>query len=158
MQNYKFKANPVDRKVIVRLRFCRYIVFCLTFKFSKIFENRDLGVPKVQKLKLTEPYSPVITKPKPLRPKSPSPPHITKANPVPDYREPYRPMIEHRLIELPTFSLPGEEISKMKSREIKERIRREKEEMEKLREFKAQPLPTGSPDVCINNYYINYTY
>ncbi|POG68925.1 hypothetical protein GLOIN_2v1631866, partial [Rhizophagus irregularis DAOM 181602=DAOM 197198] len=49
-------------------------------------------------------------------------------NPVPDYKEPYRPVIEHRLIELPMFSLP------------------EKEKMEKMREFKAQPLHTGSPD------------
>ncbi|PKY41030.1 hypothetical protein RhiirA4_539297 [Rhizophagus irregularis] len=63
----------------------------------------------------------------PPRTKSPSPPHVIKANPVPDYKEPYRPVIEHRLIELPMFSLPGEEISKRKSQEIKERIRQEKE-------------------------------
>ncbi|RGB25588.1 hypothetical protein C1646_747275 [Rhizophagus diaphanus] len=36
----------------------------------------------------------------------PSPPHVIKANPVSDYKEPYRPVIEHRLIELPMFSLP----------------------------------------------------
>ncbi|CAB5369486.1 hypothetical protein RhiirA1_513442 [Rhizophagus irregularis] len=83
--------------------------------------------PKVQKPKLTEPYSPAITKPKPPRTKSPSPPHVIKANPVPDYKEPNRPVIEHRLIELPMFSLLGEEISKRKSQEIKERIRQEKE-------------------------------
>jgi hypothetical protein len=67
---------------------------------------------------------------------------------VPDYTEPYRPVIEHRLIDLPNFSLPGEEISKRKSQEIEERIRREREELERMREFRAQPLPTDSPDVC----------
>ncbi|RGB39635.1 hypothetical protein C1646_689328 [Rhizophagus diaphanus] len=125
MRGYRFKANPLDRKIL---------------------ENRNFGIPKVQKPKLTEPYSPAITKPKPPRPKSPSPPHVIKANPVPDYKEPYRPVIEHRLIELPVFSLPGEEISKRKSQEIEERIRQEKERMEKMREFKAQPLLIGSPD------------
>ncbi|RGB29586.1 hypothetical protein C1646_818412 [Rhizophagus diaphanus] len=59
--------------------------------------------------------------------KSPSPPDVIKANPVPDYKGPYIPVIEHRLIELPMFSLPGEEISKRKSQEIEERIRQEKE-------------------------------
>ncbi|CAB4383538.1 unnamed protein product [Rhizophagus irregularis] len=47
---------------------------------------------------------------------------------------------------LSPVNLPGEEISKRKSQEIEERIRQEKEKMEKMREFKAQPLPTGSPD------------
>jgi hypothetical protein len=61
-------------------------------------------------------------------------------------------VIEHRYIELPDFNLPGEEISKRKSQEIEERIRREREEMERMREFKAQPLPTDSPDVC--NHYL----
>ncbi|CAB4417637.1 unnamed protein product [Rhizophagus irregularis] len=125
MRGYKFKANPLDRKIL---------------------ENRNLGIPKVQKPMPTVPYSPAITKPKPQRPKSPSPPHVIKANPVPDYKEPYRPVIEHRLIELPMFSLPSEEISKKKSQEIEIMIRQEKEKMEKMREFKAQPLPTGSPD------------
>lgn len=67
---------------------------------------------------------------------------------MPDYKEPYRPVVEHRLIGLSDFSLPGEEISKRKSQEIEERIRREREELERMREFRAQPLPTDSPDVC----------
>jgi len=133
IQDYRFRANPVDQK---------------------IFENGDIGIPKVQKPKPTEPHSPTITKPKPSRPKSPSPPRVIKANPVPDYKEPYRPVVEHRLIDLPDFSLPGEEISKRKSQEIEERIRREREELERMREFRAQPLPTDSPDCLpIRHYY-----
>ncbi|GBB83635.1 hypothetical protein RclHR1_10330005 [Rhizophagus clarus] len=132
MQSYKFKANPVDRR---------------------IFENIDFGNPKVQKQKLTEPHSPAITKLKTPRPMSPSPLRIIKANPVPDHKEPYRPVIERRYIDLPDFVLPGEEISKRKSQEIEDRIRREREEMERMREFRAQPLPTDSPDCLPTRLY-----
>ncbi|RGB28851.1 hypothetical protein C1646_715132 [Rhizophagus diaphanus] len=108
----------------------------------------DAKSGKLRSNTLTVPKSPYLrtkyrSKPTIILPKSPSPTHVIKANPVPDYKEPYRPVIEHRLIELPMFSLPGEEISKRKSQEIEERIRQEKEKMEKMREFKAQPLPTG---------------
>ncbi len=57
-------------------------------------------------------------------------------------------MVEHRLINMPDFRLPGEEISKRKSQEIEERIRRERDEFERMREFRARPLPANSPDVC----------
>ncbi|CAB4475119.1 unnamed protein product [Rhizophagus irregularis] len=64
MRGYRFKANQLDQLD------------------RKIFENRNCGIPKVQKPKLTEPYSPAITKPKPPRTKGPSPPHVVKANMV----------------------------------------------------------------------------
>ncbi|PKC10103.1 hypothetical protein RhiirA5_355936 [Rhizophagus irregularis] len=62
MRGYRFKANQLDQLD------------------RKIFENRNCGIPKVQKPKPTEPYSPAITKPKPPRTKGPSPPHVVKAN------------------------------------------------------------------------------
>ncbi|CAG8472947.1 8306_t:CDS:2 [Funneliformis caledonium] len=137
IQNYRFKANPVDRR---------------------IFERDVLRVPQVQKLKLTEPHSPFITKPKPPRSRSPSPPHLIKANPVPDHKDPFRPMFEHRFINVSDFRLPGEEISKRKSQEIEERIRLEREKFERMREFRARPLPTNSPDCLPPRHHYTPTY
>ncbi|PKY16425.1 hypothetical protein RhiirB3_402873 [Rhizophagus irregularis] len=54
MRGYRFKANQLDQLD------------------RKIFENRNCGIPKVQKPKPTEPYSPAITKPKPPRTKDQS--------------------------------------------------------------------------------------
>ncbi|POG65643.1 hypothetical protein GLOIN_2v1664071 [Rhizophagus irregularis DAOM 181602=DAOM 197198] len=115
----------------------------------------DAKTGKLRSNTLTVPKSPYLRTKYRSKPTTilPSPTHVIKANPVPDYKEPYRPVIEHRLIELPMFSLPGEEISKRKSQEIEERIRQENEKMEKMREFKAQPLPTGFHNCPTRPYY-----
>ncbi|CAG8705535.1 5179_t:CDS:2, partial [Ambispora leptoticha] len=125
-EKYEFRARPINRRI---------------FEFAG-----ELGVPTIEKPIPTIPESPKITKPKPIPPRKPSPPHLVKANPVPDYDNPFRPVIEHRKLSPPGFSLPGDEITKRKMWEREEKIRRELEEQERARRFRAQPLPSDSPD------------
>ncbi|CAG8638777.1 10350_t:CDS:2, partial [Scutellospora calospora] len=116
-------------------------------KKSVNLKRFEFGVPRIKKADITIPRSPPITKPKPPVRKSPSPPHIIKVNPIPDFKEPFRPIIPRRKLKMPKFSLPGDEISHRKAKEKEEKIRRETLEQEKARLFKAQPLPSDSPDV-----------
>ncbi|CAG8465700.1 12006_t:CDS:2 [Ambispora gerdemannii] len=125
-EKHEFRARPVNRRI---------------FEFAG-----ELGVPTIEKLIPTIPESPKITKPKPVPPRKPSPPHLVKANPVPDYDNPFRPVIEHRKLFPPEFSLPGDEITKRKVWDREERIKRDLEEQERARRFRAQPLPSDSPD------------
>ncbi len=50
------------------------------------------------------------------------------------------------------FHLIGEEISKSKKRKFQEELEKREAELKAQREFKAQPLPYGSPDVSCHTY------
>ncbi|PKK75922.1 hypothetical protein RhiirC2_845604 [Rhizophagus irregularis] len=115
---------------------------------SKPVDSCDIksGCVKKTKPKITIPVSPHITKPKPPQQKPPSPPRIIKANPVPQLKEPFKPIVAHRKIDPTKYSLPGEKISQRKAEIREEKLKKEAQEQEKARKFKAQPLPTGSPD------------
>ncbi|CAG8450375.1 9068_t:CDS:2 [Acaulospora morrowiae] len=126
-----------------------------TFKAIPV---KDLGVSKDLKPQLTIPTSPAITKPKAIQKKPLTPQPVVKAHPVPDFKEPFVPTIEHRKIDLPIFTLPGDEIHKRKSNEIEEKIQRELEEMVNARKFKAQPLPSDSPDRLPPRHYYPLTH
>ncbi|KNC96979.1 uncharacterized protein SPPG_07797 [Spizellomyces punctatus DAOM BR117] len=122
-----FKAKPVDRKILA--------------------SDRPIGVPAVPKSAPTIPQSPAITKPRPPPAPEPSPPRIVKANPIPKkIFQPFEPVVEHRVIVPPEFSLPGDEISRRKKIEFEERVKREKEEEERAKQFRAYPLPYDEPD------------
>jgi hypothetical protein len=78
---------------------------------------------------------------------------------VPQFKEPFKPVITHRKLDPPKFSLPGEEISQHKEEIRKAKLKKEAQEQEEARKFKAQPLPSGSPDVGhFINYYIKLHY
>ncbi|EXX79511.1 uncharacterized protein OCT59_015460 [Rhizophagus irregularis] len=107
---------------------------------SKPVDSSDVKSGRVKKTKpkITIPVSPHITKPKP--------PRIIKANPV---LQPFKPIVAHRKMDPPKYPLPGEKISQRKA-EIREAIlKKEAQEQEKARKFKAPPLPSGSPDVLL---------
>ncbi|KAJ3153008.1 Protein tpx2 [Geranomyces michiganensis] len=99
----------------------------------------------------TIPESPFITKSRPLsqlNQQQPSPERIPHARPVPRHvlENPFEPVIEHRVIPVPEFELPGDQISRRKKEDF-ERRRREEEEREKaMRGFRAQPLPFDDDD------------
>ncbi|KAI8909703.1 hypothetical protein EDD86DRAFT_144063 [Gorgonomyces haynaldii] len=114
------KARPLNRKILE--------------------SNEPLGVPPPMKQPLTIPQSPAIHKPGPKE-IEPSPPRIVKANPVPDLSKPFQPQIETRKIVPDEFRLPGEEISQKKRSKIQQKLLEEQEEMEKAKQFHAQPLP-----------------
>eukprot|EP00842_Homolaphlyctis_polyrhiza_P003859 jgi/Hompol1/4474/HPOL_001733-RA len=117
-----FKANPVNQTILK--------------------SNKPLGVPVLEPLPLTVPMSPAITKPKPRTERSPSPPKIIKANPIPDFDHPFQPKIEHRKVEPLDFSLPGDEISQRRRQELEQLLLRKEEELKALQKFKAQPIMT----------------
>ncbi|KAI8589784.1 hypothetical protein BDZ88DRAFT_122154 [Geranomyces variabilis] len=94
----------------------------------------------------TIPCSPFITKPRALsslRPRSPSPDRIPHARPVPRQviEKPFEPVIEHRVMPVPEFELPGDQISRRKKEEFERRKKEEEERERELRGFRAQPLP-----------------
>ncbi|KAG9287546.1 hypothetical protein G9A89_019607 [Geosiphon pyriformis] len=125
-EKHEFKAKPVNHRI---------------FELAG-----ELGVSKVEKSVLTIPCSPNITKPKPPPQVPPSTPHVIKANPVPDLQNPFRPIFQHRKLDAPEFFLPGDEIRRRNAQEREERIKREMEEINSARQFRAQPLPSDSPD------------
>jgi len=53
------------------------------------------------------------------------------------------------LTEVCPFNFQGEEISKRKRKRIQETIDLENKQEKEMREFKAHPLPYGSPEVKI---------
>ncbi|RHZ90089.1 hypothetical protein Glove_8g41 [Diversispora epigaea] len=138
MEQYKFVAKPIN---------------------TKIFEVKELGVSKIGKPEIRKPLSPAITniEPPPQRFTS-SLPKIKFHHPIPDFKDPFMPFIEHRKMELPNFSLPGDEIHKRKIKEIQEKMLRERDEMDNARKFKAQPLPSDSPDGLPPRHYYALTY
>lgn len=123
---------------------------------SKPVDSSDIKSGRVKKTKpeITIPVSPHITKPKPPQQKPPSPPRIIKANPVPQFKEPFKPIVAHRKMDPFKYSLPGEEISQHKADLREAKLKKEAQEQEKARKFKAQPLPSGSPDVSYLTKYI----
>jgi hypothetical protein len=125
------------------------------FNNNKVQSSKPVdksGRVKKTKPETTIPISPHITKPKPPQQKPPSPPRIIKANPVPQFKEPFKPIVAHRKMDPPKYSLPGEEISQYKAEIRKAKLKKEAREQEKARKFKAQPLPSDSPDV---SYLLN---
>ncbi|CAG8489221.1 6499_t:CDS:2 [Acaulospora colombiana] len=122
------------------------------------FGIRDDFYDSPKRPELTIPTSPAITKPKPLQQRPPTPQLTIRTHPVPDFGEPFVPIIKHRVIDLPNFTLPGDEIHKRKSNEIEERLRKELEEMRNARNFKAQPLPSDSPDCLPPRHYYPLTH
>ncbi|KAG9287544.1 hypothetical protein G9A89_019605 [Geosiphon pyriformis] len=125
-EKFKFKAKPINRR---------------------IFEHHaEFGMPRPKKLELTIPRSPLITKPKSQAPRPPSPPHLIKATPAPDMSAPFQPILSHRRLDPPEFSLPGEEISRRKNEVMQINLKGKKLCEENARKFKARPLPSDSPD------------
>lgn len=84
--------------------------------------------------------SPAIQKPRGLGPALPSPKKIIKAIPVPTIK-PFLPRIEHRIIDLPQYVLPGELISLKKKEAFENQVQTETQIAQQKREFAAQPLP-----------------
>jgi hypothetical protein len=130
MKKFVFKAKPVDPKVLNSVG--------------------DLGVPRIKKSHITIPHSPKIHKPKPqVEKKEETPPKVIKANPV-VVKEPFKPVIKHRVIKPVDFKLPGDEISERKKAKFMEELKK-KEEEEAKKVFKARPLviveETGSGSV-----------
>ncbi|KAJ8330610.1 hypothetical protein O5D80_001133 [Batrachochytrium dendrobatidis] len=116
----KFKAKPINPRILAA--------------------KQPLGVPAAQKLPLTVPMSPAITKPRPTRTRKRSPAKIIKANPIPDLDNPFVPSLEHRKIEPVNFSLPGDPISKRKHQEFIEAVEQENAQLHSSRQFHAQPI------------------
>ncbi|RIA94467.1 hypothetical protein C1645_817957 [Glomus cerebriforme] len=108
--------------------------------------NVKSGRVKITKPEITIPISPLTTRTKPLKQKLPSSPHIVKANPVSQFKEPFKPVVTHRKMDLPKYSLPGEEISQHKAEIREAKLKKEAREQEEARKFKARPLPSDSPD------------
>ncbi|KAH6599966.1 hypothetical protein BASA50_002650 [Batrachochytrium salamandrivorans] len=126
LQNYeKFKAKPINRRILAA--------------------KNPLGVPSVQKIALTIPMSPAISKPKPVKQRLLSPEKIIKANPIPDLDHPFAPKLVHRRIEPVEFSLPGDEISRRKNRDFLDAVQQENMELEVARHFQAQPIISKKP-------------
>ncbi|GBC02225.1 hypothetical protein RclHR1_04500013 [Rhizophagus clarus] len=116
---------------------------------SKPVDSNNIKSGRIKKTKpeTTVPISPHITKPKPPQQKHPSPTRIIKANPVPQFKEPFKPKLAHRKMDSPKYSLPGEEISQYKVEIREAKLKKEAQEQERARNFKARPLPSDSPDV-----------
>jgi hypothetical protein len=121
-----FKANPVNKKILET--------------------DRPLGVPQLKRIQPTIPKSPAIVKPKPIVVPEPEPIPLFKANPI-KIGAPFKPVLEHKHTEPEEIHLPGLEIREKKLLELQEQLEKEKKEQEKKRKFKAQPLPSDSPDV-----------
>ncbi|KAI9209706.1 uncharacterized protein BJ171DRAFT_484818 [Polychytrium aggregatum] len=118
-----FKARPADPKVL---------------------KGGPQGVPKAPRFEITVPQSPAITKPKPLPDAPPSPPRIIKANPIRHFPN-VEVKHESRKIVPSDFELPGEKISERKVMQFLREARKKMQDLEKSRNFKAQPLRIVSP-------------
>jgi hypothetical protein len=111
---------------------------------------------KKHPLELTVPVSPAITKPKPKKLLlSPPAKMIIKANPIPEFKNPFEPKIQHRTIPVAEFQLPGDKIRDQKLKQLKEKLELEQLELEKKKAFKAQPLPRSldEPMVLFFTFY-----
>ncbi|KAI9164644.1 hypothetical protein H9P43_008503 [Blastocladiella emersonii ATCC 22665] len=117
MKREQFRAQPFNRR---------------------IFESkRPLGVPKVPRPRATVAMSPAITKVAP-RLRGPSVPLPASLAPVAAAAR-ARPS-NHPIVPEP-FQLPGDSITEEKKRRFAERVQREEEEMRRMREFHAMPMP-----------------
>ncbi|KAJ3160103.1 Protein tpx2 [Geranomyces variabilis] len=113
---------------------------------SSILQAPAALPPPTNTRPVTIPCSPYITKPRALsslRPRSPSPDRIPHARPIPRQviEKPFEPVIEHRVMPVPEFELPGDQISRRKKEEFERRKKEEEERERELRGFRAQPLP-----------------
>ena len=110
--------------------------------------DHPLGVPPLAQLKLTIPESPAIMKPKPKVFDVPEEDHLFKAHPLKEVK-PFFPVIEHKHSEPSDVQLPGDKIREKFRRKFEQEQEKEREEMERQRLFKANPLPSDTPDVAI---------
>ncbi|KAJ1548050.1 hypothetical protein HK405_004330 [Cladochytrium tenue] len=109
-------------------------------KATKIFEA-PVGIPHLDPLPLTVPQSPAIHKPAPPAPRAPSPPRVIRANPIRLPAEPFEPRHEPRAPVVPAdVRLPGDELRARRLREFEEAVKREAEEAERARRFRARPM------------------
>ncbi|KAJ3175155.1 Protein tpx2 [Geranomyces variabilis] len=113
---------------------------------SSILQAPAALPPPINTRPATIPCSPFITKPRALsslRPRSPSPDRIPHARPIPRQviEKPFEPVIEHRVMPVPEFELPGDQISRRKKEEFERRRKEEEEREREMRGFRAQPLP-----------------
>ncbi|KAJ1548751.1 Protein tpx2 [Cladochytrium tenue] len=107
---------------------------------KKIFEA-PVGIPHLDPLPLTVPQSPAIHKPAPPAPRAPSPPRVIRANPIRLPAEPFEPRHEPRAPVVPAdVRLPGDELRARRLREFEEAVKREAEEAERARRFRARPM------------------
>ncbi|ORZ37502.1 hypothetical protein BCR44DRAFT_218848 [Catenaria anguillulae PL171] len=112
MKKEQFKARPLDRKIFQT--------------------DHPLGVPERKPFQPTAPHSPAITKVNSKRPAPPSPTPSASAKASKSDGKP---------TQIEPFHLPGEAFAASKRQELEKRLQREEEEMQKKREFRAQPLP-----------------
>ncbi|KAJ3192503.1 Protein tpx2 [Irineochytrium annulatum] len=120
-----FKAKPVNKRIL---------------------QGGPVGIPEVPKPALTVPMTPHIHKPKPHVVPPPSPPKVIKANPVPSFDKPFVPAYVERVLQVENFKLPGDEISEKKRKQFEEELARKAAEEERMRLFRARPLPDPSVD------------
>lgn len=108
--------------------------------------DKPLGVPTIARAELTLPQSPAITKPKPKVIVEPEKPKPFKANPLKEV-EPFVPVVEHKHTQPINLEMPGEVIRGKKMKKFEEEMAKKKMQEDAVRNFKAQPLPSDSPEV-----------
>ena len=133
MKNYKFKAKPFDRRIIE----------C----------DGMYGVKKPEEtIAATKPKPFVFESDERLETRKEKEPEENeeehapnfKAMPQPNFEKVFRPQLKHARTEPKPFSF--EEKDKERWQKKEEKIHDVYKEEERLREFKAQPLPSDSPD------------
>ncbi len=89
-------------------------------------------------------HSPALTKPKPLPKPEPEPVKEFKAH---DFKpvKPFQPRIQHRVLEVPDFRLPGDEISQRKKEKIMEVLKAKEMEKQEQKVFRAQAIVWEDP-------------
>lgn len=139
-----FKARPLDLRVSCVAR----CVLIHTYTVKVLTSSGDLGVPRIKKAELTVPKSPKILKPAPVDHKEGTPVKPFKAHPfVPP--KPFQPKIEHRVLPIPEFRLPGDDISQKKRAMFEAEIAKQKEEQERTAAFKARPVTADIIEVWL---------
>ncbi|KAI8897961.1 hypothetical protein BC833DRAFT_591723 [Globomyces pollinis-pini] len=144
MLNTKLRSRQMQRKVLSRdekeeLEMKNMEQFKARKLNHKILETA-VGVKPVKPLPLTIPMSPAIQKVQPKPEPKPIQIKPVKANPLPDFSNPFVPAVEHRQLEIPEYQLPGDFIHEKMRRDIERKKELELKQLKKSREFKAQPM------------------
>ncbi|KAL1920707.1 uncharacterized protein VTP21DRAFT_1084 [Calcarisporiella thermophila] len=143
-------THPKSPQLLTKLRKKPQSMLKDTSARSKRFTNKTLnkrlfGTAAVgtrpQMTFQTIPRSPAITKSKPRQIPSPPPRPVFHANPMPKFHPPAPVRNEPKATVVEPFRFVGEAISARQRQEIQEKIRREAEEAEARRRFKANPMP-----------------
>ncbi|XP_046842645.1 targeting protein for Xklp2-like isoform X2 [Xenia sp. Carnegie-2017] len=132
MKNYTFKAKPFDRRIVecdgmygIPVKYHEAIAPTKPEPFS--FESDERQLKRKEKSSTEETTAVNF-----------------KAMPQPNFEKIFRPQLKHEHTEPKPFSFIEKDKERWQKKE--EKIQDVYKEEEKLREFKAQPLPSDSPD------------